>query len=850
MADRKFKRGMLREHSSACGKSAIVVAAILPLLAAMGSHADGATYYWDPGQLGTNPGSGGTGAWNTTSTFWNLLGSTGDVAFPTGSVADFAATAGTSTLGTAITAGGLIFDTPGYTVATNTFALTIGTSGIVSNITSGTSTVTGTSVSGGSQTWTVAAGGTLEYDAAFASSTAANTFQLNSSGTTNITNTFTVAGKSTLSGVVATGIINLSGTEAFETSSGDYAGISNVTVNNTAGTAAFSPGTSNGFYVGNTGTTAGSTLNISGGSVSVTSATKIYVGDGFNGGTTAGDGTINIGGGSGAGTFTTGVTTGVAFTLGNSVATGTINLLSNGTLATERVFAAGSTGKGIINFNGGTLLATGTALAIPSSVTTSIRNGGAIINDATFAVTLAANFAHSNISGDNAIDGGLTTYGTAGLTLSGILSMTGGATFNAGGTISGVNTYSGVTNVNSFIDSTSSTAFGATGTGNNTVINTGGTIRFRDHTFTSAEPFTINGGSFLTYNSAGTSTFSGAFTLDSNSVIQISPQAQTNTTNVYSGGFAEGGTASNLSFVRTGAAPSASVDVINVTAASTYGGNTFITDALNTNTGSFSVKLSGVNNALPVTTTVTLGGANAGGNAAGNGNLILGDATTGAVTQSVAGIFISGTGTKNSIIGGSTIASTLTVTPSTTDTYAGMIGGTATNANNISLVMGGTGTLSLTGATSYTGSTSVTSGTLAVNAGSSTTLGLKNTSGVSITGGDFALISTLASGSVPNLVNDAATVSLASGGLITLSLNGNSELISGFTVNGFNEPAGMYGFNLPLPAGASADADSFFTSDSNGSFTVATPEPASISLLALAFGGLMGRRRRRCVESF
>ena len=107
----------------------------LASLSLAASQVQAANYYWDPSKSNVDPGSGGTGAWNTTSLFWKLSGTSGDVAWPntTANTADFSGTAGTVTLGSAITAGGLIFDTAGYTVATSTFALTLGTNGITAN---------------------------------------------------------------------------------------------------------------------------------------------------------------------------------------------------------------------------------------------------------------------------------------------------------------------------------------------------------------------------------------------------------------------------------------------------------------------------------------------------------------------------------------------------------------------------------------------------------------------------------------------------------------------------------------------------------------------------------------------
>ena len=94
------------------------------------------------------------------------------------------------------------------------------------------------------------------------------------------------------------------------------------------------------------------------------------------------------------------------------------------------------------------------------------------------------------------------------------------------------------------------------------------------------------------------------------------------------------------------------------------------------------------------------------------------------------------------------------------------------------------------------------------------------------------------------MINDAATVSVVSGGNIYLDINGATETIGGFVVNGFVEPSGVYGAGLTPPAGASSDADSNFGNDPSGTFTV-VPEPASIGLLGFGAIGLLSGRRRR-----
>jgi len=118
-----------------------------------------------------------------------------------------------------------------------------------------------------------------------------------------------------------------------------------------------------------------------------------------------------------------------------SLANNTYNL-NGGTLIVPQLDSTSTAGTRTFNFNGGTLtaakanatffnLGTGNARA-------NVRNGGAIINTNGNNVTIAQALLHSNISGDNATDGGLTKNGAGTLTLSGASTYTGATTISAG----------------------------------------------------------------------------------------------------------------------------------------------------------------------------------------------------------------------------------------------------------------------------------------------------------------------------------------------------------------------------------------------------------------------------------
>ena len=86
------------------------------------SSVSAAVFNWDPGLTAT-PGGGGAGTWDTTTANWydgtidNVWGGTG------GDTAVFGGTGGGVNLGAAITAGGLTFNSTGYTLTGGTLTL-------------------------------------------------------------------------------------------------------------------------------------------------------------------------------------------------------------------------------------------------------------------------------------------------------------------------------------------------------------------------------------------------------------------------------------------------------------------------------------------------------------------------------------------------------------------------------------------------------------------------------------------------------------------------------------------------------------------------------------------------------
>lgn len=184
-------------------------------------------------------------------------------------------------------------------------------------------------------------------------------------------------------------------------------------------------------------------LNMSGGTVTLVN--RLTMGEG----TRSGDGSVGnpyvYANGSNVATLT--MTGGTLTTNGLRMASGydgavggtaTFNL-NGGTLSTLNVFSetggtvAGTKGTSIFNFNGGTLkaqLSNGTFMQ--GLTRTNVRNGGAIIDTNGVNVTIVQDLVHSNIGGDNAVDGGLTKQGSGTLTLAGANTFTGSIHVNAG----------------------------------------------------------------------------------------------------------------------------------------------------------------------------------------------------------------------------------------------------------------------------------------------------------------------------------------------------------------------------------------------------------------------------------
>jgi autotransporter-associated beta strand protein len=179
------------------------------------------------------------------------------------------------------------------------------------------------------------------------------------------------------------------------------------------------------------------TINVDSGTLNLNTNSSIR----FNASTNAGTKVINLNGGaitSYSDNATTANGTGVLdlMQVGAANSNNTFNL-NGGTLTISQVVSTTNNGTRTFNFNGGTLKATGTTAAFfnlgTGNARANVRNGGAIINTNGFDVTIAQALVHSNIGGDNAIDGGLIKNGAGKLTLAGTNTFTGNVIVNAGG---------------------------------------------------------------------------------------------------------------------------------------------------------------------------------------------------------------------------------------------------------------------------------------------------------------------------------------------------------------------------------------------------------------------------------
>ncbi len=220
-----------------------------------------------------------------------------------------------------------------------------------------------------------------------------------------------------------------------------------------------------------------------------------------------------------------------------------------------------------------------------------------------------------------------------------------------------------------------------------------------------------------------------------------------------------------------------------LSAANTYSGGTSIKSG--------SIIITGGNDRLLTTGSVTLGDVSTAG------KLVLGDSTT-ARDQTLASLTTTGLG--GSVVGAH--ASTLSVLTlniaSGTNTFGGSLGGTG-NENQLALTKSGAGTLTLTGTNTYAGETEITNGTLAIGSGGSIANSSQIIVGASTTFDVSAVSFTVGASSAQTLSGTGqieGNISIGGQGTLAISnspgtmtfdgnLGLNTDSISTFEINGF-----------------------------------------------------------------
>ncbi len=405
--------------------------------------------------------------------------------------------------------------------------------------------------------------------------------------------------------------------------------------------------------------------------------------------------------------------------------TGSVTLLGGGTLTFTSGASVGSTFSGGLNIDAGTVVLYGSTTGTYGTTTSFAGTGAITIGNSAAAANLMAIVSAA----------GAYTYTNA-LDVAGTGSDTIALDYSSGGNAGSI-TFSGAVALSNNLTIVDNAAFvGATtagitlsgnisGTGNLVLQSTNSGIG------TGSTNITLSGASI---NNIGTITNNGAGTVTTGTINSIiSGAIGTNVTGVI-----ENSAASNL--ILTGA-------------------NTF-TSQISVQQGTLAIEGSG-----------SLSGSNALvlGNSTGNtsGVFQLG-ATSTPSNVTVASLTTSGSGTGNAVVGGASSISTLTVSPTGADTFAGILGGAGANQNNLALTMAGSGSLTLSGANTYIGGTTFAGGTVSISAANN--LGAAGNT-LAFQGGALSLTANTVtlSGTSTIAGGDTATIQVASGAQLTLS---------------------------------------------------------------------------------
>ncbi|MEI6604310.1 MAG: autotransporter-associated beta strand repeat-containing protein [Verrucomicrobiota bacterium] len=826
-----------------------LLAALAVMLAAQVS--DAATLTWDGSDVVTTGAQGGTGIWNTNTTFnwWN----TSDVVWPVpggvNDVAIFGGTAGTVTV-TSVIANGLTFNTTGYTLASGTLTL----NGSTPTISSGTGIATTiSSVIAGSSGLAKTGAGTLTLSGSNTYSGATTIAPLGTLSISSDANLGTAPATATPGSLLIDSTATLATTASFTLNSnrgmviGPSTGIGSGIIDVLTGTILSYGGiiTSNGSGTGGLTKMGAGTLVLSGSNL-YTGDTAIAVGTlrlgsgtvipyGLGKGNVAVSGILDlygnsasINGLSGAGTVTSGAAGSVTLSVGGNNQTSTFsgaiqNGSGGGTLALTKTGSGTLTLSGTNTFTGGVTInggvlqlasagalnsaspnsllfgpsaAVGTKLQLNgnnltvSSLATDATPGTVVVEDANAAAaTLTINQTSSTIFA------GVLQNGTGGGTLS--LTKSGAGIL----TLSGTNSYTGTTTISAGTLALSNGSAIAD-TGAVVLANTAGATLLLNASETIGS---LAGGGA----SGGNVTLQG-FTLTTGGA---------NSSTTYSGVISGAG-----SLVKTG---SGGFTLAN--------GNSF--------TGTTTIKsgsiILGVLNALPTATALTLGD----GSTHANGSLKLNG-----FSQTLAGLTTAGAGTTNSVVNGSATAVSLTLNIAVSSSFGGILGGGGTYENNFNLLKTGVGTLTLSGSNTFSGTTTISQGTLsainltnALGTGASAVIlgDASNTGWLAYTGSSATFsrgFTVNAGGGEIDTTTAGQTLTLSTGnvaasGALTLGGSGNISITSNITGTGSLNKTGTGTLTL-----SGSNTYSGATNLKNGTLVLAVNDTGLKSTTTLTLG--------------
>jgi len=639
---------------------AVYVAVALPAQAAI--------LYWDAngaGATGNPPAAnvGGTGTFTAqagSALWWN---GTAYQDWVTNSVADFRVTAGTVTLSTNTTAGGLVFSSAGWVLANSGGAI-LTMNNVASNIT----------FSGNRVTISCLLAGPLNFNG-----TSDTTGHLISGANTGVT--------SVNVGMASGSIVSVNNPASFGNAAAPVsiaAGARLYLENSAAGGVSYTnwPTTLAGGWIRvRNGQNATAGVSTYPGNITLSADSGLTVRGAANNGLIC-YGTIEV---AAHALTVTAADLGNGIDLQNTVSgTGSITLDSN-------VIDVITTGAGVVKLSAdnsfsGTVSVVKSTLALNN--TNAVKNAELATGSATTANTVTFTVGGTNtynigaISGSDNLEigGNALRIGSKAMntTYSGTISGSGGGLVKVGGsstlTLSGVNSYSGSTTVNAGELNIQN----AGAIGGSSVSVTGGRVVVRGGTtIPNTKTITVRGDGVNYFGAlqgnSGVNEWQGEVTIGS-ATTRIGVNTGTFT---ISGAIGSGGSYGIMFRPGTG--------VLVLSGANNYLGDTTIVS------GGGLVRLSGGINRLPTGTKLILGASATSGTLDLNGQ-----------SQEVAGLSV-GSGTANIVMNSSGTLSVLTVNTTASSTFSS--DGTITG--NIALLKSGSETLTLAGVNAYTGTTSI-----------------------------------------------------------------------------------------------------------------------------------------------